>query len=194
MSDTFQNRIFPSLNDLNANAQVDMASINIQRGRDHGIPSYNKYREMCGFGLAKSFDDLNNTMWENTIALLKKSYADVNDIDLFVGGMAEATVDTWANFTLRQRSRSADASVGKTFRCLIEKQFELVKKSDRFWYDVKPDASVATDTTAFTLDQVNSIKDQSMSSLLCFNTNINKVRPRVFTAWGISHGSWKLFE
>jgi peroxidase len=191
MSDTFQNNLLPS---LNANARVDMASINVQRGRDHGIPSYNKYRELCGFGLAKSFDDLKNTMWENTIELLKKSYADVNDIDLFVGGMAEATVDTWANFAFRQRSRADDAAVGKTFRCLIEKQFELIKNSDRFWYDVKPDPSVATDTTAFTLDQVNSIKNQSMSSLLCYNTNVRKIRKNVFTAWGIEQGSNRLFE
>ncbi len=36
----------------------DLASINIQRGRDHGIPSYKKYAEMCGLGPINDWADL----------------------------------------------------------------------------------------------------------------------------------------
>lgn len=149
---------------------------------------------MCGFGLAKSFDDLKNTMWDETIALLKSAYADVNDIDLFVGGSAEASYNMSLSFEARERYRPAGSSVGKTFRCLLEKQFELIRNSDRFWYDAQPDPSLSTDTTAFTLAQVNTIKAQSISSLLCYNTNVTQVQPRVFTAWGMSLGNFDLFE
>ncbi|PIO67811.1 shTK domain protein, partial [Teladorsagia circumcincta] len=37
---------------------TDLSTINIQRGRDHGHPSYSKYRELCGMGVATSFDHM----------------------------------------------------------------------------------------------------------------------------------------
>lgn len=37
---------------------VDLLSYDIQRGRDTGLPPYNKMRELCGLPVAESFDDL----------------------------------------------------------------------------------------------------------------------------------------
>jgi peroxidase len=35
-----------------------LIAITIQRGREHGIPGYNQFREFCGIPKAQSFDEL----------------------------------------------------------------------------------------------------------------------------------------
>jgi peroxidase len=65
-----------------------LPAMNIQRGRDHGLPSYNKYRQLCGLNLAYSFDEFYNIP-TNVIAKLKATYASPDDVDLFTGIFSE---------------------------------------------------------------------------------------------------------
>ena len=37
---------------------MDLVSLNLQRGRDHGLPGYTHFREVCGLGSASSFSAL----------------------------------------------------------------------------------------------------------------------------------------
>ena len=52
----------------------DLVALNIQRGRDHGIPGYNALRELCGKPKANNFDDLSDTMVPGKHLKLKKKF------------------------------------------------------------------------------------------------------------------------
>jgi hypothetical protein len=65
-----------------------LPALNTQRGRDHGLPGYNLYREKCGLNRAYKFEDFSNIP-ENVIRKWKSLYASPDDVDLFVGLFSE---------------------------------------------------------------------------------------------------------
>ncbi len=71
--------------------QFSLGALNIQRGRDHGLQPYNKYRKLCGLRQAYSFDEFDN-MPEYTVNQLRELYASPDDVDLFVGLFSEYPV------------------------------------------------------------------------------------------------------
>lgn len=105
----------------------DLAALNIQRGRDHGLPSYNDMREHMGLPRVTSFHDI--TSDEALVKKLKTTYASVDDIDLWVGGLSEDPL-------LEEGSQ-----VGPLYRAILIKQFTALRDGDRFWYenDLEPD-------------------------------------------------------
>lgn len=85
-----------------------MISIDIQRCRDHGLPSWLSTRRKCELNANfKTFDDLVAIFPQSYIELLKNVYDDVEDIDLYVGGALESL------------SQKENVFVGETFRCII---------------------------------------------------------------------------
>jgi hypothetical protein len=65
-----------------------LPALNIQRGRDHGLPGYNLYREKCGLNRAYKFEDFANIP-TNVIEKFKLLYSSPDDVDLFVGLFSE---------------------------------------------------------------------------------------------------------
>ena len=148
IADSLRNKLFTSPN-FTAGLQIDLAATNINRGRDHGIPSYNQFRQYCQLGLASSFSDLRNTMSSQSIAKLQSVYANVNDIDLWVGGLAEGAFIS--NNQIDDTLRTRGSVVGATFTCLLAKQFLELKKGDRYFYENGPSVALGTASTAFTI-------------------------------------------
>ena len=81
---------FP-LNNYLLKLHESMAVKNIQRGRDFGLQCYNEYRSLVGLNKAKTFNDLKNIP-KSVREELKSLYANVDDIDLWTGGVSELPV------------------------------------------------------------------------------------------------------
>ena len=99
---------------------LDLASLNIQRGRDHGLPGYGQWRRFCGLPAAATVEDLRNEIKDSSVrAKLAEVYGNNPDnIDLFVGGLLEDTVP--------------GSQLGPTFRCIIGDQFKRLRNGDRY--------------------------------------------------------------
>ncbi|XP_063438738.1 peroxidase-like protein [Mytilus trossulus] len=142
---------------------VDTMSFDIQRGRDHGIPSYNRWREYCGLRPILHFGKGIMGFADHTIGATKALYSvyrHPDDIDLISGAMAEWPV--------------SGGIVGPTFACLLGEQFALFKTGDRYFYenDFHP--------TGFTKGQLRQIKRQSLSSVMCRHVKVPAVPQNAF--------------
>ncbi|XP_063400211.1 peroxidase-like protein [Mytilus trossulus] len=158
-SPSVRNRLFQSM----PKNGFDLPALNIQRGRDHGIPAYNRWREFCGFHPAQHFGTKHFGLTDHDSSAakaLKSIYKHPDDIDLFAGGISE--------------KRSPGALVGPTFRCLIGLQFSLFKTGDRFFYENN------FFPTGFTTDQLQQIKKQSLSALYCRTMAVNSMPKNAF--------------
>ena len=67
-------RLFESTNGKGDLWRNDLISINICRGREHGIPSYNSFREYCGMKKAYYFEDFGKTINYDGIKFLERNY------------------------------------------------------------------------------------------------------------------------
>lgn len=129
----------------------DLAAINILRGRDVGLASYNEYREYCRLPKLTTFDDLEGQMPNDTIQKMASVYASVDDIDLWSGGTSENPMP--------------GAVVGPTFGCLMAEQFSSLKRGDRFWFENGGWPS------SFTPYQVDELRKASLAKLICDNSD-----------------------
>ncbi|CAH1116127.1 unnamed protein product [Phaedon cochleariae] len=131
---------------------IDLIALNVQRARDHGIPSYNNYRALCNLKRATSFEDLAREIPPEVISRLKRIYASVDDIDLFPGGMSERPLQ--------------GGLVGPTFGCIIAIQFRQLRKCDRFWYENEDPA------VRFTEAQLAELRKSTLAKIFCENMDV----------------------
>ncbi|CAG7818255.1 unnamed protein product [Allacma fusca] len=133
------------------NFGMDLAAMNIQRGREHGVPGYTSYRKICGLSPVVVWEDLVGVMRNETVLKYRSVYRSPHDIDLWSGGVSEITPQ--------------GSLVGPTFACIIAQQFHVIKHGDRFWYELGDWPS------SFTPEQLQEIRKVRLSRLLCDNSD-----------------------
>ncbi len=135
-------------------AGLDLAALNIQRGRDLGLGTLNETRVALGLKPYTSFSQI--TSDATTAAALQAAYGDVNSVELWIGGLAEDHV--------------SGAMVGQTFDVIIAKQFRDLRDGDRFWYQ----------NQGFDAATLKQIETTTLSSVILANTDTRHIQADAF--------------
>jgi peroxidase len=98
--------------------KIDLIAIDIQRERDVELGSLNQTRQALHMQPYKSFGQL--TSDPVLQASFQNVYGNINSVDLFMGGLAEA--------------HAPGANVGPTFQAIIADQFTRLRSGDRFYW------------------------------------------------------------
>ena len=139
--DGVRNFLFPA-----STGGFDLAAVNIQRGRDIGLPSYNDARRQLGLTPATSFliteSEQGITSNPEIAARFASIYDSVEDVDFWIGGISEDSVN--------------GGLVGELFSVVLREQFENLRSGDRFFYlnDSSDLAVLAPDLENTTLTKI----------------------------------------
>ncbi len=117
--DGVRNFLFPA-----GTGGFDLAAVNIQRGRDVGLPSYNKARRGLGLQPVTAFLTTDRqrgiTSDPEVAARFASIYDSVEDVDFWIGGISEDRVN--------------GGLVGELFNKVLTDQFTRLRDGDRFFY------------------------------------------------------------
>uniref|UniRef100_V9GVG1 Peroxinectin n=1 Tax=Hydra vulgaris TaxID=6087 RepID=V9GVG1_HYDVU len=154
MVDEMRNTLFPTSDDsTGTHSGFDLAALNIQRGRDHGLADFNTVRKYLGLKAYKSFSEITS---DKSIAKnLELLYENVDNIDLWVGGLAEDHVK--------------DSELGETFHKIILEQFIRFRDGDRFWYEKN-----------LTTEEIADVESRSLGKIIRLNTGFTDCPDNVF--------------
>ncbi len=135
----------------------DLASLNIQRGRDLGVPSYNDLREGLGLERADSFDDISSDPL--VAARLEAAYGSVDLVDAWIGGLAEDALE--------------GALLGETFSLVMIDQFTRLRDGDPFW---------SAGREGFSDAERAELWETTLADIIERNTDVDAIQSDVFTA------------
>lgn len=136
---------------------LDLAAININRGRERGLPDFNTIRTDLGLTPYTSFNDLCSD--DPEAAMILSGLYDINDMDAWVGMLVE--------------DHMPDALFGETVMAVMVQQFQAVRDGDRFYYE---------NDMILTNAEKNEIATTTFRDIIMRNTNISIMQSNVFTA------------
>jgi len=151
--DDLRNFLFPG----RPFGSLDLAALNINRGRERGLPDFNSVRVELGLPELKSFQEF--TQNDELASLLEEMYGEFDKIDPWVGMLAEKHIP--------------DAMLGNTLMLIIERQFQALRDGDRYYFENDP---------AFSAEEVEEIKNTTFQKIIMRNADITTMQEQVFVA------------
>jgi peroxidase len=136
---------------------LDLAALNIDRGRDLGVASYNDLREALGLQRAANFSDI--TSDATLAAQLASIYGSVDQVDAWIGGLAE--------------DPSGSGIVGELFATILLDQFLRLRDGDPFW-------SQCLDLPQA---QIDALWSTTLADVIERNTDIRSIQDNVMLAY-----------
>ena len=139
---------------------LDLMALDIQRGRDHGLPNYSSMSDFYG-GIPEidSFDDIPTDAATRAALIDLYGMDNLDQIDLFVGALAEEHFE--------------GTSLGFTMLVVIGNQFQRLRDGDRFFYLI--DNDLYDQTTGLLREDIEDILDLdtiTLSDIIRFNTGV----------------------
>jgi hypothetical protein len=134
--------------------EMDLIAIDIQRERDAGLGTLNQTRQAIGLKPYQSFTDLSGDAV--LLQSLRAIYGNINNVDLFMGGLAE--------------NHAPGALVGQTFQAIIASQFASLRAGDRFFWLNEP----------FDPQTAAAIAHTTLADLILRDTDTTSIQPEVF--------------
>ncbi|NND33574.1 MAG: T9SS type A sorting domain-containing protein, partial [Saprospiraceae bacterium] len=134
---------------------LDLAAININRGRERGLPDYNSIRDELGLGRVKTFDEILADPVEARI--MEDLYGNVDMIDPWVGMLAEAHLP--------------GAMFGETIMAIMKEQFKALRDGDRFYFENDPTLSA---------EEKEEIRHTKLAKIVKRNTSLQAMQENVF--------------
>lgn len=131
----------------------DLAAINIQRGRDQGLPDYNTLRESIGLERLTSFDQMTSN--ESLAEMFELVYGSPDNADPWIAMISEDHVP--------------GTMTGETTYAILVDQFTRLRDGDRFYFE-----NAISDQ-----DLVDEIKATRLSDIIERNTDLD-VQDEVF--------------
>jgi peroxidase len=134
--------------------EMDLIAIDIQREKDVGLGTLNQTRQALGFNPYNSFAELtSDPVLQTNLATV---YGTIDNVDLFMGGLAENHVH--------------GADVGPTFQAIIARQFNALRAGDRFFWL----------NQGFDKQTASMISNTTLADIMERNADTTNLQPRVF--------------
>jgi hypothetical protein len=149
---------------------MDLAALNMQRGRDHGLPDYNTAR--ASYGLLAKTGFLTDGLLEDgatpngitadpeLAATLQEVYGAIDNVDLWMGALSEEHL--------------VDSGIGELLTAGIIDQFTRLRDGDRFFYQIDLELSTAA------IEAVINLDDVTLRDILEWNTNAQFASDNLF--------------